>query len=107
MKIQGKGNETRAFCYIDDAINAILIISKKGKNKNIYNIGTNKEHSIKELIKVIEKNLNLKIKLIKGKLEKGSTLRRCPDINKIKRIGYRPKWSLQKGLLRTADFYFK
>ena len=107
LKIQGKGNETRAFCYIEDAVNAILIVSKKGRNNNIYNIGTNKEHTIKKLVEVLEKNLKLNIKLIRGKLEKGSTLRRCPNINKIKKIGYRPKWSLKKGLLHTADFYLK
>ena len=54
---------------------------------------------------MVEKVLDLKIKIKKGNLEKGSTLRRCPNINKIKRLGYRPKWPLKKGLLYTSKNY--
>ncbi len=107
IKIQGNGKETRAFCYIKDAIDAIIILSKKGKDNEIYNIGNDKEYSIKELIKKIEKIVNVKILVKSGKLEKGSTLRRCPNINKIKKLGYRPKWSLEKGLLYTSKNYIK
>ena len=67
----------------------------------MYNVGNDKEYSIKELIKMVEKVLDLKIK-IKRKLEKGSTLRRCPNINKIKRLAIQPKWPLKKGLLYTS-----
>ena len=100
LKIQGNGHETRAFCYIKDAIDAIIILSKKGKNNQVYNVGNDKEYSIKELIKMVEKVLDLKIKKMKK-----STLRRCPNINKIKRLGYRPKWPLKKGLLYTSKNY--
>ena len=30
FEIEGTGNETRAFCYIDDAIDGIIISSEKG-----------------------------------------------------------------------------
>ena len=107
VKIQGNGKETRAFCYIKDAIDAIIILSKKGKDNEIYNIGNDKEHSITKLIKAIEKIIDIKITVISGKLEKGSTLRRCPNINKIRKLGYRPKWKLEKGLLYTSENYIK
>ena len=107
VKIQGNGKETRAFCYIKDAIDAIIILSKKGKDNEIYNVGNDKEHSITKLIKAIEKIIDIKITVISGKLEKGSTLRRCPNINKIRKLGYRPKWKLEKGLLYTSENYIK
>ena len=45
--IQGKGNETRSFCYIDDAVKQLNFLFNKGKNNQIYNIGQSKEISIK------------------------------------------------------------
>lgn len=86
IPIQGSGLETRAFCYVDDAVKQIIKISKFGKNKEIYNIGQNKEITIKKLITDISKILKLKIKIKPGKLMKGSVLRRCPDVKKISKI---------------------
>ena len=59
--IQGKGNETRSFCYIDDAVKQLNFLFNKGKNNQIYNIGQSKEISIKELIKDISKILEIKV----------------------------------------------
>ena len=84
LNIQGSGLETRSFCFIEDAVKAIELISKKGKNNGIYNIGTTEEINIKKLTQRIAKNLNLNLKIKKGNLMKGSTLRRKPDISKIK-----------------------
>ena len=105
LKIQGSGNETRSFCYINDAIDAINILINKGKNKEIYNIGSQKEISINKLIKLIAFKLKKKIKIIKKSLAKGSTKRRCPDIKKIKKLGFYPKISLSEGLDKTIDYY--
>ena len=105
LKIQGSGLETRSFCFIEDAVNAIELISKKGKNNGIYNIGTTEEINIKNLTQRIAKNLNLDLKIKKGKLMKGSTLRRKPDISKIKMMGHKNKMNLNSGLKITVDWY--
>jgi len=105
IKIQGSGLETRSFCFIEDAVNAIELISRKGKNNGIYNIGTTEEINIKNLTQRIAKNLNLNLKIKKGNLMKGSTLRRKPDISKIKIMGYKNKMNLNSGLKITVDWY--
>ena len=33
--------------------------------------------------------------------------RRCPNINKIKKLGYKKKYSLKKGLIETINWYLK
>ena len=78
IKIQGNGSETRSFCFIDDAAKQIIIINKKGKNKEIYNVGQTSEISIIKLIKDISKITGIQIKVKPGKLTSGSVLRRCP-----------------------------
>lgn len=96
--IQGSGNETRSFVHISDFVKAIRIIMKKGKNLNIYNIGTNEEIKIKKLASLLLKKMGKKNKIKTSKLKKGGTLRRCPSIKKIKKIGFVPKVNLNKGL---------
>ena len=71
IKIQGNGSETRSFCFIDDAAKQIIRINKKGKNKEIYNVGQTSEISIIKLIKDISKITGIQIKVKPGKLTSG------------------------------------
>ena len=99
LKIEGTGKETRSFCYIDDFLNGLsILIKKRIKGFSIYNIGNNEEVTILKLVKIILKNLNKKIIIKKKKLRKGSTKRRCPDLKKIKKIGYKPHINLNVGI---------
>ncbi|MDB3872215.1 NAD-dependent epimerase/dehydratase family protein, partial [Candidatus Pelagibacter sp.] len=75
LDIQGKGDETRAFIYIDDFIDGLLKVYDKGENLNIYNIGTTNEISIIDLANKIAKYFEKEIKIIPGKIQKGSTKR--------------------------------
>lgn len=105
IKVQGSGKETRSFCYVKDAAEGIYILAKKGKNNEIYNLGKNEEINIVNLVKKISNILNLEVKIIKKPLTKGSTLRRVPDIKKIRKIGYNPKTNLINGLKETINWY--
>ena len=105
FNILGSGEETRSFIYIDDFIDAFDLILRKGKHLNIYNIGTSEKIKIKKLASFISKFFNKKIIFNKKKLAKGSTKNRCPDIKKIKNLGFKRKNSLKTGLLKTMQWY--
>ncbi len=107
LEIQGSGNETRAFIYIDDFVDGLIKIMHEGEYNNIYNIGTEDEVSINTVVNLIAKALDIKINLIPSSLKQGSTNRRCPDITKIKNIGFMPMTSLQDGLAKTISWYIK
>ena len=96
--IYGTGNEIRSFIHIDDFIRGFDKIFRKGKNSQIYNIGTSEKVRILDLTKIIAKIYNKKIRLVKKKLFKGSPSKRCPDITKIKKLGFKQKISLREGL---------
>ena len=96
--IQGSGNEIRSFIYIDDFVKGFDHIYQKGKNLEIYNIGTDKKIKIINLVKILSEIFNKKIIIDKKKLLKGSPSKRCPNINKIKKIGFKPNISLKEGL---------
>jgi nucleoside-diphosphate-sugar epimerase len=96
--IQGTGKETRAFTYIDDFIDGFDIIFKKGKHLNVYNIGNNKQTSIKNLVKILCKKLDVNGKIGFENKPSGSPNKRCPDISKIKKLGFIPKVDIRKGI---------
>lgn len=101
FKIEGTGKEIRSFIYIEDFVNALELIIKKGKHLNIYNIGTSEGISIRDLAFEISKILNKKIILKKTYLKKGGTKIRIPDIKKIKKLGFKPQYNLIKGVKKT------
>ena len=107
INIEGSGNQTRSFCYISDFISSFEILLNKGKHKNIYNIGTKDEIKILDLVNKIINLSKKKIKIKKSKGKLGSTSRRCPDILKIKKMGYRSKIKINEGLLKTFKWYMK
>jgi len=107
LDIQGSGNETRSFCYIDDAIESLLILKEFGKDGEIYNIGNDHEITIRYLIALIEDLTNIKIDIVSKELEKGSTPRRSPDLKKIKNLGFSNKVQIESGLKKTIDSYFE
>ena len=105
LVIQGSGNHTRSFCYIDDFVRGFNILLKKGRNKNIYNIGTQDEIKILQLIQKLVKISNKKLIIKKTKEKLGSTPKRCPDIKKISKLGFKPKINLDVGLKKTFEWY--
>ena len=106
LTIQGSGQETRAFCYIDDLVDGLIILLEKSSDRlAIYNIGTMQEVSINSIIEIISKTINKNIIIVNEKLTQGSTLRRCPDIGKIAKLGFVPQVSLEQGIKNSLNFY--
>ena len=98
INIKGSGQQTRSFIYIDDFLDAFNLIFKKGKNLNIYNIGTKEQIKILDLAKVIIKTSNKKLKIKKGKIANGGTEKRTPNISKIQKLGFKQKFNIKKGI---------
>lgn len=105
--IQGTGKQTRAFCFIDDFINGLMIILEKGEHMNIYHLGTMEEVTIEKVAEEVGKYFGKKVEIVLEKPAEGSTLRRCPDIAKLKKLGYKPKLPFKEGLKITAEWYDK
>lgn len=95
----------RDFCFIDDVIDAILILMKsKNCHGNIFNIGYGKSYKIKKLIKIIQnycKGGNAVF--IKNSSKEN---KKIANINKIKSFTkWRPKVNLNEGLKKTINYY--
>lgn len=89
------GNDTRAFCYVKDAVAMTANIGRFGKG--VYNIGREHEDKIEEIAKLILRNLEIDVNLLEvyeGKT--GSASRRCPSMK---------RYVEQFGVFDYTDFY--
>ena len=90
------------FDFLLDQIYCLYQFGLKGE---IYHIGMANEISINDLVAAIGAILNIRICVVPGDLRSGGTNRRCPDINKIKNLGYEPKDQFAAGLEKTVSWY--
>lgn len=103
--IQGSGKETRSFVFIDDFVAGLMLLLESGKHLEIYNIGTTEEIRIRDLAKLVANYFKKDVMIVPGEIAHGGTPRRLPDINKIAKLGYKPKVSLREGIAITVQWY--
>lgn len=101
----GTGEETRAFCYVDDIVDGIIAMMLRGGNREVFHIGNDEEVAIADLAKKVLENLKLNVSIKTEKGHEGGTPRRCPDISKMRLLGYEPKVDLETGLEATIKWY--
>jgi UDP-glucose 4-epimerase len=106
--VQGDGSQRRAFCYIDDAVAPTsAALTEDAAANGIFNIGNPaEEHSINDLIALLERVSGRTIRPQYVPFEQGGTDRRLPDVSNAERaLGLSPKITLEEGLRRTYDWY--
>tara|TARA_X000001382_G_scaffold86407_1_gene61455 strand:- start:714 stop:1694 length:981 start_codon:yes stop_codon:yes gene_type:complete len=106
FKIYG-GSETRSFCYIDNVIEALVMIQESNETDGeTYHVGN--DHEEIKIIDLAERLLNLAgvdFDFDVQPAPNGSVKRRCPNIDKIKELGYKVKYSTDYGIEKTYDWY--
>ena len=107
VTIFGSGAQTRSFCYIDDAIDALAVFVNTDKDiMGPINIGNPEEYSIKEIAYMIAFLTNSKSSIIHKELPSDDPKRRKPDITLAKELlGWSPKMGIKDGLERTIAYF--
>ena len=105
FEIQSDGTETRAFAYVDDVVDGIVRMHAEGGHREVYHIGNDHEVSMLDLVDVTARVVGTDLQVVPGPAAAGATNRRCPDISKMRALGYDPKVALEDGVRRTAAWY--
>ena len=103
--IEGSGNETRAFVFIDDLVDGVMAMLDKGDHLNVYHIGSSEEVTVAEAAALAGEFYGRGIEIVPGEAKAGGTEKRCPDISKIKALGYAPRVPLTEGFSVLARWY--
>ena len=115
LPIYGKGDNIRDWLWVEDHANAIDTIFHDGKLGETYNIGGWNEWTNIDLVKLLCKIMDIKLKRPTGTSEKlisfvtdraGHDQRYAIDANKIKNdLGWVPSITFEEGLEKTVDWY--
>ena len=102
------GEQIRDFCYVDDTVDAILLIlTKKNTTGEIFNVASGVPIKIKKVISLVNKIVGKgKPDFNKRKVHEGENQILYADIKKIKKkLKWKPKTSLNTGLIKTINFF--
>ena len=106
-EIWGSGKPKREFLFVDDLAEALFFILEKYKQLEPINIGSGSEITMEDLAIKIKKIIGFNGKLIFNKKYPDGVNRKFLDSSKIKKLGWEPKTSLDKGLKLTVDWFIK
>ncbi|RPI03522.1 MAG: NAD-dependent epimerase/dehydratase family protein [Calditrichaeota bacterium] len=102
--INGDGQQTRDFVYIDDVVSANVLALTAGDN-HIFNIGTGTETSINTIYHLLNEISRADKPIQYGTAKSGEQRRSVIAIEKAKMIGWSPCFELRDGLERTVSFF--
>jgi UDP-glucose 4-epimerase len=102
--IFGEGQQTRDFVYVTDVVNALIsAATAKGINREVINIGSGVETSVKELIDQIEQVVGHSVNRVYNREKTGGVPRLVANINKAQKLlKFRPQVALSEGLRLTV-----
>jgi GDP-L-fucose synthase len=106
VEVWGSGEPKREWLYIDDlADGCIWAMNNLEKTDTFFNIGVGYDISIKELVykiaDIVGYNGNFSFDLTKP----NGMMKKCLDVSKINKLGWKAKTSFEEGLKMTIDYY--
>lgn len=112
IHIKGTGQNKRPFCYISDAIVAILLILLKGECGHAYNMANNSQFlSIRQLAEKIsyeiypEKELQVIIEDKRDECYEGEVKEVSIDTKKLEMLGWKPEINVLEGFRKTVESF--
>lgn len=109
IDVYNEGNMRRDFTYIDDTVEAIVLLSKAGSRSSdfrIYNIGNSSPVNLMDFIRAIEDSTGKKAKINYLPIQPGDVRETFADTGELLRdTGFVPKTSVREGVGRFVEWY--
>ena len=103
-----KAEQLWDYIYIEDMVKALYLIGEKGKNNNIYCIGSGKQIPLYMYIEEIRRQIDENIKLKLGAKEycENQVMNLCADITNLEKdTGFKPEIGFKEGIAKTIEWY--
>jgi UDP-glucuronate decarboxylase len=107
ITLYGRGDQTRAFCYVDDMVEGFIrLMDSPDEVTGPINLGNPVEITVKALAERVLALTGARSQLVHRPLPQDDPIQRCPDIGLAMRVlGWQPRVALEEGLERTIDYF--
>ena len=101
----GSGTPMREFLFVDDMAEAVVYALENKLPEYLYNVGSGKDITIKELAETIQKVTGHNGNIIWDTEKPDGTPRKLMDVSKMKNIGWEYSTELQEGIEKTYTWF--
>lgn len=107
LEMVGDGTQARDFMYVSDVVDGLMLIAASGiTDGSVYNLASGQSRTIAELVTALVKTSGTSPEVkYSGSVRSGDADYWVASIEKIEKLGYRPKVSMEEGLERTFEWY--
>jgi UDP-glucose 4-epimerase len=105
LVIHGDGSQTRDYVYVDDVASAMIAAATApGINKQVINVGSGTETSLRELARIVMDVTGVNAEVIANPRNDAGVSRMCADLTLGReKLGYQPRIGLAEGLRLTLE----
>ncbi len=104
--VWGSGRQTRAFLYVEDLVQGMMLVTEKYAVADPVNLGSNEEVTMAQLIETIVRVSGKTVNVVFDTTKPDGSPRRSSDNRKAKeKIGFVADTKLEEGLRRTIEWY--
>ena len=101
VTLWGSGTPMREFLFVDDMAEAVVYSLENNLPGYLYNIGTGKDITIKELAETIQSVTGHQGKILWDASKPNGTPRKLMDVSKMKELGWQYSTELEDGIQKT------
>jgi GDP-L-fucose synthase len=107
VKLWGSGTPMREFLFADDMAEAVIFALENKLPEYLYNIGTGKDITIKELAETIQNAVGHKGEIIWDTEKPDGTPRKLMDVSKMATLGWESSTELKEGIEKTYSWFLE
>jgi GDP-L-fucose synthase len=107
VTLWGSGTPMREFLFVDDMAEAVVYALENKLPEYLYNIGTGKDITIKDLAETIQKITGHQGNIIWDSEKPDGTPRKLMDVSKMKDIGWQYSTELEDGIEKTYSWFLE
>lgn len=105
VTLWGSGTPMREFLFVDDMAEAVVFALENNIPEYLYNVGTGKDITIKDLAETIQKVTGHQGKILWDARKPDGTPRKLLDVSKMKEIGWQYSTELEDGIKKTYQWF--
>ena len=105
VNLWGSGTPMREFLFVDDMAEAVVYALENKLPEYLYNIGSGKDTTIKELADIIQRITGHQGKILWDDSKPDGTPRKLMDVSKMKELGWEYSTELEDGIKKTYQWF--